>query len=587
MNAPHPSRQAEPTTRDALLRVLALARPEVGLLAMATLALLFSAGLNLAYPRLVGFIIDAVQEGGAALDDYALLLMGLFAVGALFTALRSYWFTVAGERVVARLRRKLYDSLVGQDIAFFDHHRTGELTNRLAADTTVVQNAATVNISMLLRFGVTAVGSLIIMLFISWRLTLVMLALVPVAVIGALVYGRIVKRLSRQVQDAQAEATEVAEETLAGIRTVRAFAREGVESARYGERVERSFDLARERARAAAWFGGLAGFAGYGAIGGVLWYGGILLADPTSGMKVGDLTAFMIYTFAVAVAIGTLGTVWQDFMRAVGASERIFELIDEAPPAQLDGETLSAVEGRVGLHDVSFAYPTRPDRQVLHGVDFTLSPGEVVALVGPSGGGKSTIATLLARFYEPTAGRLTLDGQPLSGLDPHWLRRQLGGVAQEPMLFAASIADNIRYGALTATDDEVRAAARAANAEGFIDAFPEGFETQVGERGVQLSGGQKQRVAIARALLKDPKVLVLDEATSALDAESEHLVQRALEVLMEGRTTLVIAHRLSTVRNADRVVVIDGGQVVQQGSHEALMTEGGLYRQLVERSMVD
>ncbi|MFN3201245.1 MAG: ABC transporter ATP-binding protein [Bradymonadia bacterium] len=578
----------EPSTWASLKRIMRLARPELRLLALATVALLFSAGLNLAYPRIVGLIIDSVkQSAGTALDSYALILLVLFAVGSVFTALRSYWFTVAGERVVMRLRRHLYESLIGQDIGFFDHHRTGELTNRLAADTTVVQNAATVNLSMLLRFSLTAVGSVGIMLTISWRLTLVMLALVPVAVGGALVYGRIVKRLSRQVQDAQARSTEVAEETLAGIRTVRAFAREPVEADRYGARVNDAFELARERARVAAWFGGIAGFAGYGAVGGVLWYGGILLADPTSGLTVGDLTSFMIYTFAVAVAIGTLGTVWQDFMRAIGASERVFELIDAAPPAQTDGQTLAQVDGRVALSSVDFAYPTRPDRQVLHNVSLNLDPGEVVALVGPSGGGKSTVATLLARFYEPTAGALTLDGHDLRALDPHWLRQQIGGVAQEPMLFAASIADNIRYGALTATDDEVRAAAQAANAESFIDDFPEGFDTQVGERGVQLSGGQKQRVAIARALLKDPKVLVLDEATSALDAESEHLVQKALEVLMQGRTTLVIAHRLSTVRSADRVVVIDGGRVVQQGSHEALMDEGGLYRQLVERSMVE
>lgn len=577
--------QPPTSTRSALRRIVALARPEARLLALATLALLFSAGLNLAYPRIVGLLIDSVKTGGQ-IDHFALLLMALFAVGALFTALRSYWFTVAGERVVARLRRRLYDSLIGQEIAFFDRHRTGELTNRLAADTTVVQNAATVNLSMLLRFGLTAVGSVIIMLTISWRLTLVMLALVPVAVIGALVYGRIVKRLSREVQDAQAKSTEVAEETLAGIRTVRAFAREAVESDRYGERVEAAYTLARERARVAAWFGGVAGYAGYGAVGGVLWYGGILLADPQSGLSVGDLTSFMIYTFAVAVAIGTLGTVWQDFMRAVGASERVFELIDAAPAPQRDGQRPDPVKGAVALEGVSFAYPTRPDRPVLHDVSLRIAPGEVVALVGPSGGGKSTIAALLSRFYEPSAGRLTLDGVDLRAVDPHWLRRKIGGVAQEPMLFAASVADNIRYGALTASDEAVRAAARAANAEGFIDSFPEGFDTAVGERGVQLSGGQKQRVAIARALLKDPRVLVLDEATSALDAESEHLVQKALEVLMEGRTTLVIAHRLSTVRSADRVVVIDEGRVVQQGTHDALMAEGGLYRQLVERSMV-
>ncbi|MEZ4431789.1 MAG: ABC transporter transmembrane domain-containing protein [bacterium] len=573
------------TTPSPFRRILALARPQLGRLAAATVALVGTSGLTLAYPQLIREIVDGVLEGGGrdAVDRWAGLLLVLFAFTAVLTAVRMYLFTVAGERIVTDLRARLYASLVRQEIGFFDTHRTGELTNRLAADTTVVQNAATVNISMLLRYLITSLGAIGILAWTSWRLTLVMLALVPVAVIGALFYGRIARKLSRQVQDALARATEVSEETLGGIRTVRAFAREDAESARYAGRVEESFGLARRRARFDAIFGAIAAFAGYGAISGVLWYGGLLLAEGS--LTMGELTSFLLYTFTVAFAIGALGSLWQDFQRAIGASERVFELIERPPGVTGGSQRPEPVRGAVTFEGVDFAYPTRPDVPVLRGVDLTLAPGEVVALVGPSGGGKSTIAALLSRFYDPTAGAIRLDGHDLRALDADWLRRQIGVVAQEPVLFAASIEQNILYGNPAADPAAVRAAAAAANALGFIEALPDGLETEVGERGVQLSGGQKQRVAIARALLEDPPILVLDEATSALDAESEHLVQDALKRLMKGRTTLVIAHRLSTVKQADRIVVVEGGRVVQHGSHAELIAAGGLYRQLVERQL--
>ena len=488
---------------------------------------------------------------------------------------------MAGERVVARLRQTLYASLVRQEVGFFDAHRTGELTNRLASDTTVVQNAATVNLSMLLRNLITCAGAVGIMAFTSWRLTLVMLALVPVAMIAAMFYGRFVRRLSKLAQDAQARATEVAEESLSGIRTVRAFARESVEDARYSQRVEEAFGLARQRAWVTAGFIAVASFSGYGAISGVLWYGGRLLAD--GALTVGGLTSFLIYTFTVAFSIGALGGLYQDFMRAIGASERVFELI-ERPPQVLSGERrLDTLVGEVDFREVDFAYPTRPDVTVLRGLNLHLAPGQRVALVGASGGGKSTVAALMSRFYDPLEGAISLDGADLRELDADWLREQVGVVSQEPILFATTVGENIQYGRPGATPDEVEAAARAANAHDFIAELPEGYATQVGERGVQLSGGQKQRVAIARALLKDPRILVLDEATSALDAESEHLVQGALDRLMEGRTTLVIAHRLSTVQSADRIVVIDRGAVVEQGSHAELVGAAGAYKRLLER----
>ncbi|HET6346398.1 MAG TPA: ATP-binding cassette domain-containing protein, partial [Myxococcota bacterium] len=335
--------------------------------------------------------------------------------------------------------------------------------------------------------------------------------------------------------------------------------------------------------RVIAFFSGGATFAGYSAVAIVLWYGGHLVIEHR--MTLGDLTAFLLYTLIVAFSLGTLASLWTDFMRAIGASERVFELLERTPAMSEDvGAALDDVRGEVRYDAVSFTYPSRVDAPVLDSVSLHLSPGEVVALVGPSGGGKSTIAALLLRLYDVSAGSITLDGHDLRTLSPSWLRRQVGSVAQEPVLFSCSVADNIRYGKATATDEEVRAAANAANAHAFIERFPQGYDTPVGERGVQLSGGQKQRIAIARAVLKNPRILVLDEATSALDAESEHLVKEALDRLMKGRTTLVIAHRLSTVKDAHRVVVVEHGRVVQSGTHQALMAQQeSLYRRLVER----
>ena len=581
---------ADPTPSDAadrgldLRRIFTLARPELTALGLGTVALLVSSGANLAAPWVVGQLVDGVVgEGGEqVLNQMTLLLVCVFVVAGLATAARSYLFTTAGERVVARLRQDLYAAVIHQEVGFFDARRTGELTNRLASDTTVLQNTVTVNVSMGLRLGIQALGAIGVLLFTNWRLTLVMLTVVPLVAASAGVYGRLLRKVSTQVQDALARSSEVAEETLAGLRTVRAFARERQEVARYGEAVDESFRLARYRARLGATFVGAVSILGYGAIAGVLWYGGRLLFEGQ--MSFGELTSFLLYTFTVAFAVGGLSGLYSDFAKAVGASRRVFELMDREPAVASSGSAvLETVRGEVRLEDVHFAYPTRPDSPVLQGLDLRLDPGEVVALVGPSGGGKSTVAALLSRFYDPQRGGLHLDGEPFEDLDPDWLRQQVGVVSQEPILFATSVTDNIRYGRLDATPAEVEEAARAANAHEFVSAFAEGYDTPVGERGVRLSGGQKQRIAIARALLKDPRVLVLDEATSALDAESEHLVQEALDRLMKGRTTLVIAHRLSTVKGADRVVVLDQGRVAQAGTHDDLVATDGLYRRLVER----
>ena len=566
-------------------RLLDLARPQWRKLLLGTVFLALGSAMGLLYPQLIRRIMDeSLGPGGSgAVDRATLLMLGVFLVEGISTAMRYYTFTATGERIVTDLRQRLYQQILAQEIGFFDQRRTGELVNRLSSDTGVLQNAVSVNVSMTLRSLASVVGGIGLLLYTSPRLTGVMLLVIPLVSIGAGIFGRRIRGLAREVQDALANTGEVAEETLSGIRTVRAFAHEAREGERYRDSVERAYDITLRRIRYVAGFSGAATFAGYGSIAIVLWYGGHLVID--GGMSVGQLTAFLLYTLIVAFSLGTLGSLWTDFMRAIGATERVFELLDRTSqiPNRV-GLAPESLRARVELQEVSFNYPTRSETPVLQKVTFALEPGEVVALVGPSGSGKSTIASLLSRLYDVTEGTIRLDGHDLRSLQPDWLRGQVGIVAQEPILFSTTIAENIRYGRTTATQEEVEAAARAANAHDFISRFPEGYQTAVGERGVQLSGGQKQRVAIARAVLKDPQLLILDEATSALDAESEHLVKEALDRLMENRTTLIIAHRLSTVKDASRVLVLDRGNLVQSGSHASLMEDkGGLYRRLVER----
>ncbi len=561
-----------------------LARPQWRRLLLGTVFLILGSGAGLVFPQGVRSVIDGALAGSstAAIDRVALFMAAISMVFGVSIAIRYMAFNIAGERIVMGLRERLYRAILDQEVGFFDARRTGELTSRLASDTGVLQNTVSVNVSMALRSGAQAAGGVAFLFYTSPLLTALMLAIVPAVALGAVIYGRRVRRLARDVQDALAKAGEIAEESIAGLRTVRSFDAEEKESHRYHGAIDKAFGLARRRIVAGGTFMAAASFASYTAAVIVFWYGGRMVARGE--MSIGALTSFLMYTLIVAFALGGLADLWADFMRAAGAAERVFEIIDRQPHiAPSGGLRPASAAGRVDLVGVRFAYPGRPDVTVLEGLELALAPGEVVALVGPSGAGKSTIAALLARFYDPQAGQITFDGQDLRALDPRWLRRQIGAVAQEPVLFSTSIAENIRYGRPEATDAEVKEAARAANAHVFITALPEGYETPVGERGVQLSGGQKQRVAIARAVLKDPRLLVLDEATSALDSESEALVQEALERLMVGRTTLIIAHRLSTVMGADRVVVIDGGRVVQSGPHANLVAQEGLYRRLVEK----
>ncbi|HEX5011905.1 MAG TPA: ABC transporter transmembrane domain-containing protein [Planctomycetota bacterium] len=577
-------------------RLAELARPERRLIGWGTLALLIGGGAGLVYPKAFGWIVDDASKGDATvIQRDVLVMLGVIAVQSLGIGLRMHLFTIAGERIVARLRRRLYAHVLSQEIAFFDGRRTGELMSRLASDTTVMQTTVTINASMALRNIVLLTGSVIMMFLISVKLAGLMIGVVPLIAISAIFIAKRLQKLSRASQDALADSGALAEESLSSMRTVRAFGRERSEAGRYGEAVDRSFTLARRRSARLSTFVAVSYFASFAVVAVGLWLGFRLKeAGEISG---GDLLSFVLYGATAGFGISGLGEIWGELMKVRGAGQRVFELLDRSPAMPLgtaapEGSAAPAgvqpldVRGGVELRDVTFRYPSRPDVAALEDVSLVIRPGEIVALVGPSGAGKSTIAALLPRFYDPDVGAVLLDGMDLRRLDPGWLRGRLGMVAQEPVLFGTSIAENIRYGRTDATDAQVEAAARAAHAHEFVERLPERYATLVGERGVQLSGGQKQRVAIARAILKDPAVLILDEATSALDAESEALVREALAVLQRGRTCLVIAHRLSTVRDADRVVVLDRGRIVQQGRHAELVAdESGLYAQLVQRQL--
>jgi len=455
----------------------------------------------------------------------------------------------------------------------------------LTSDTQIVQNAVTANISMLVRYLVQILMSVVILFVLAWQLSLVMFSVVPIIAIGAVFYGRWIQKLQKRFQDELANATSVAEEVISNMRTVRSFSKESKSQTTYGNAIHKSYLIGTQIAIGYGAFQGILGFVPLAAIALILWYGGqlVLEGEITTGL----LTSFMLYTMSVAMAFAFLSGLYGDFMQAVGASSRIFQLLDRKPEIPVrGGEKGDKFEGHIEFNKVTFQYPSRKDNKILDNISLTIKPGTVLALVGPSGGGKSTIVSLMERFYDVPEGDILIDGRNIKDLDPEWYRSHVALVSQEPVLFATSIKENISYGiSREVTMSEIENAAIKANAHNFISDFAEKYETQVGERGVRLSGGQKQRIAIARALLLNPKILLLDEATSALDAESEYLVQDAIEKAMHGRTVLIIAHRLSTVKKADVIAVLSGGRIVEKGSHQELLELDGLYKKLVNRQM--
>ena len=564
----------------ALQRIFKLSRPYRKRLYVALVLTALSSLVGLVVPLGLRELLNAVFQDAnrTLLDQIAGVLLVLFLARAAITFGGFYLLEWVGERVVADLRQRLYRHLHRLSLGFFADHRTGDLTSRLTNDVASIRRAVTQALADVLTQGLMLVGSVAFMVVLNWRLSLFVFAVVPVVTGIALYFGRKIRELSREIQDQLADTTAIAEEAISAIRVVKAFAQSGYEVGRYNEAVEDLFETSRFRVLVNTAFWSLVGMLFFTALVAIFWYGG---GEVLAGrLTAGDLVAFIFYAFNIARSVGGISRLYATFNSAAGASERIFELIDTAPELAdaPDATALPTVEGRVAFEHVTFAY--EPGHPVLNDISVDVAPGETVALVGPSGAGKSTLMSLIPRFYDPTEGAVRIDGHDLRRVQKTSVRRQMALVSQEINLFNATVQENIRYGRLDASDEAVRAAARAANAHDFIEDLPEGYATSVGERGVKLSGGQRQRVAIARALLRDARILLLDEATSSLDSASEALVQEALERLMEGRTTFIIAHRLSTVQHADRILVMKQGRLVQTGTHETLVQQEGVYRDL-------
>ncbi|TVR07382.1 MAG: ATP-binding cassette domain-containing protein [Salinarimonadaceae bacterium] len=556
----------------------------------AALAALVAASLaTLAVPLAVRRMIDFgfAEESSDLVSAYFGMLIVVVGFLAVASAARFYLVMTLGERVVADVRASVFAHLTSLDPAFFDASRAGEITSRLTADTTQVKSAFGSSISIALRNFALLIGAVALMIWTSPQLSALVVIALPFIILPLVLSGRKVRRRSRIAQDRLADASAYAAEAVGAVRTMQAFGMERESARRFAHAAEEAFEAARISTRARALLTGTIIFLVSSSVVMVLWYGaqGVMSGEMTAG----ELSQFVLYAVFAASSMGQLSEVYGELAQAAGSAERLSEILATTPNVAPPADPTPLPEpplGSLAFQQVRFAYPTRRDKPALEGLDFSLRPGERVALVGPSGAGKSTVLQLLLRFYDPQEGRVLVDGLPVDRVDPMALRNRIGLVPQEPTIFGASVFENIRYGRLDATREEVRRAAELASAHDFIAALPGGYDAEIGERGVTLSGGQRQRIAIARAILKDAPILLLDEATSALDAESEHAVQEALDRLMEGRTTLVIAHRLATVRSADRILVMDAGRIVEEGDHDSLVARGGLYARLARLQFV-
>jgi subfamily B ATP-binding cassette protein MsbA len=572
-----------PVTRERMVdywRLLRYVRPYRTRMFIAIFALTIGTFLRLLMPLIIQNVVDVVlvESSIQLLNRFALLLTLIFVVQAILSFVHRYFIAFVGERVVADLREQLYQHLISFSLRFYSDNRTGEIVSRVTNDVTMLQAAVTETVVSLLQQTLTLIGGVIFLFWLNWRLTSIILLGIPVVTLTMVYLGRKIRRAAVDVQDRLAEASAVVDESVAGIRIVKSFAREAYEVARFTDRVEATFSAAMKRARISAVLAPIIGFMALMSITITLWFGGFEVIQGR--LTPGGLVAYIIYTMLVAGPIAAFSGLYSQFQSALGATERIFQLLDTVPEIKdvPDAVQLSIIEGRVAFHNVTFEYSD--NLTVLRDIELNVESGQVVALVGPSGAGKTTLVNLIPRFYDATTGAITIDGINIKEVTGLSLRQQIGIVPQETALFSESVAENIRYGKLDATPADIEAAAMAANAHDFISAMPNGYDTLVGEKGVKLSGGQRQRIAIARAILKNPRILILDEATSSLDSESERLVQEALEALMRARTTFVIAHRLSTIVNADWIVVLDEGRIVEQGTHGDLLARQGLYHKL-------